>query len=89
MLKVHVDTDFGGDIDDLCALAILLRRADVEITGITTVAENGGKRAGYVRHVLELEGKGDIPVAAGADGARDISGRGPVCRQKSGIGQRR
>jgi purine nucleosidase len=70
MIKVHVDTDLGGDIDDLCALAMLLRREDVEITGITTVAENGGKRAGYVRYVLELEGRGDIPVAAGADGAR-------------------
>ena len=45
MIKVHVDTDLGGDIDDLCALAMLLRREDVEITGITTVAENGGKRA--------------------------------------------
>ena len=69
MIKVHLDTDLGGDIDDLCALGLLLRREDVEITGITTVAENEGKRAGYVRYVLELEGRGDIPVAAGADGA--------------------
>ena len=27
MTKVHLDTDLGGDIDDLCALALLLRRA--------------------------------------------------------------
>jgi inosine-uridine nucleoside N-ribohydrolase len=68
MLKVHLDTDFGGDIDDLCALALLLRWPDpIQITGITTVAEVGGKRAGYVRYVLALEGRQEIPVAAGAD----------------------
>jgi purine nucleosidase len=67
MPKIHLDTDLGGDIDDLCALAMLLRWQDVDITGITTVAEAGGKRAGYARYVLELEGKTSIPVAAGAD----------------------
>jgi len=65
--KVHLDTDLGGDIDDLCALVMLLRWEDVEITGITTVAEANGRRAGYVRHVLQLEGRSKIPVAAGAD----------------------
>jgi inosine-uridine nucleoside N-ribohydrolase len=67
VLKVHLDTDFGGDIDDLAALALLLKWPDVEITGITTVAEEGGRRAGYVHHVLQLAGHHEIPVAAGAD----------------------
>ena len=67
MPKIHLDTDLGGDIDDLCALVMLLRWKDVEFTGITTVAEADGRRAGYVRHVLELEGRKEIPVAAGAD----------------------
>ena len=67
-MKIHLDTDFGGDIDDICALALLLRwRGGVEITGVTTVAEIEGKRAGQVRRVLELEGRADVPVAAGAD----------------------
>jgi purine nucleosidase len=66
--KIHLDTDLGGDIDDLCALAMLLRWPDdLKITGITTVAEANGRRAGYVRRVLELEGGEEIPVAAGAD----------------------
>ena len=68
--KVHLDTDLGGDIDDLCALAMLLRWEEVEITGITTVAESKGRRAGYIRHVLEMEGRQAIPVAAGADVAQ-------------------
>jgi purine nucleosidase len=67
MPKIHLDTDLGGDIDDLCALAMLLRWEGVEFTGITTVAEAGGKRAGYARYVLEIEGRADIPVAAGAE----------------------
>lgn len=67
MDKIHLDTDLGGDIDDLCALAMLLRWKDTELTGITTVAEANGRRAGYVRHVLEFEDRKDIPVAAGAD----------------------
>jgi inosine-uridine nucleoside N-ribohydrolase len=67
MHKIHLDTDLGGDIDDLCALAMLLRWPDVEITGITTVAEANGRRAGYVRKVLALENRSSLPVAAGAD----------------------
>jgi inosine-uridine nucleoside N-ribohydrolase len=67
MVKVHLDTDLGGDIDDLCALAMLLKWPEVEITGITTVAEEDGRRAGYTKYALQLAGRGDIPVAAGAD----------------------
>lgn len=68
MYRIHLDTDLGGDIDDLCALGMLLRwQDDVELDGITTVAEENGRRAGYVRYILELEGRSDIRVAAGAD----------------------
>ncbi len=70
MPKIHLDTDLGGDIDDICALAMLLRWEAAEITGITTVAEANGRRAGYVRHVLALEGRDRIPVAAGAQVAQ-------------------
>lgn len=66
-MKIHLDTDIGGDMDDLCALTLLLKLPGVEITGITTVSELQGKRAGYVRHVLNLVGRSDIPFAAGAD----------------------
>ena len=65
--KLHVDTDLGGDIDDVCALALVLAWPDVELVGVTSVAEHDGKRAGYVRYALELAGRGDVAVAAGAD----------------------
>src|SRR5919202_2195853 len=65
-MRLHLDTDFGGDPDDACALAMLLGWPDVEIVGITTNLDAGGRRAGCVCHFLELAGRVDIPVAAGA-----------------------
>src|SRR5262245_44230985 len=65
--RVHLDTDLGGDIDDLCALALLVKWPNAEITGITTVLEDRGKRAGYPRYALALAGRPDVPVSAGAD----------------------
>lgn len=66
-MKLHLDTDIGGDLDDLCALAMLLRWPGIELTCITTAAEQSGRRAGYVRYTLALAGRDDIPVAAGKD----------------------
>lgn len=67
MPVVHLDTDIGGDMDDLCALALLLRWPGVAVCGITTAAELGGQRAGYAHYVLDITGRREIPVAAGAD----------------------
>lgn len=67
MTRVHLDTDLGGDIDDLCALAMLLRWPEITITGITIVGDTDGVRTGYTRYALALEGRTEIPVAAGAD----------------------
>ena len=72
MLKLHLDTDIGGDLDDLCALALALNWPDVELVGVTTVAEHQGKRAGYTRYALSLAGREDVAVAAGADAALGV-----------------
>lgn len=66
-MRIHLDTDLGGDIDDICALAMLLRWPNVEFTGITVVGDTDGKRTGYTRYALKLEERDDIPVSAGAD----------------------
>lgn len=64
---VLVDCDTG--IDDAMALLYLLHRDDVEIVGITSVF--GNNSAAQCAHnslrVLELVGRGDIPVAVGAE----------------------
>ncbi len=46
---------------------MLLGWPGVEITGITTVADPGGRRAAYVEHLLHLAGRDDIALAAGAE----------------------
>jgi inosine-uridine nucleoside N-ribohydrolase len=65
-VRIHLDTDLGGDPDDLCALAMLLGWPDVEITGITTTLDAEDMRAAYVAYCLRLARRDDIPVASGA-----------------------
>ncbi len=67
MIRIHLDTDLGGDIDDLCALALVLRWPGATLVGVTTNQDNGGRRAGYVQYALQLAGHVEVPVAAGAD----------------------
>jgi hypothetical protein len=62
VLKLHLDTDLGGDIDDLCALAMVLNWPDVELLAITAIADDQDKRAGYTRYALELTCREDIPA---------------------------
>jgi purine nucleosidase len=71
MPKLHLDTDIGGDIDDLYALAMVLNWPDVEVLAVTTNQDNSGRRAGYARYALRLAGRSEIPVAAGADASLD------------------
>src|SRR5918995_3248158 len=64
-VKVLIDTDFAGDTDDACAVALVLGTADVELIAATTVADPDGMRAGYLDYFLRLAGR-DLPTAAGA-----------------------
>jgi purine nucleosidase len=83
MTDIHIDTDIGGDIDDLCAIAMVLHWPDANLCGVTTVAEHGGKRAGYARYALSLAGRGDIPVAAGADASLGCFNPWPALPEES------
>lgn len=65
-MRVHLDTDIGSDPDDACALAMLLGWPGVEVVGLTTTVDPGGRRAGYAAYCLDLLGRGDVPVVAGA-----------------------
>jgi hypothetical protein len=70
-VRLHLDTDFAGDTDDAAALAMLLGWPGAEVVGVTTTADPGGWRAGYVHRLLELAGREDIPVASGASTSLD------------------
>jgi len=45
MLKLHLETDIGGDIDDPCALAMVLNWPDARLLAITTIAAASGTRS--------------------------------------------
>jgi purine nucleosidase len=66
-VQLHVDTDFGGDPDDACALALLLGWPGVEVVAVTTNLDDGGTRAGCARYLLQVAGSRAIPVVAGAE----------------------
>src|SRR5260370_5409171 len=64
--RIHLDTDIGGDHDDLCALTMLLGWKGVELVGVTTTIDPDGMRAAYVKYVLGLIDRADIRFEAGA-----------------------
>src|SRR5262245_47535135 len=66
-VPVIFDTDIGTDIDDAYALAALLKRADLELLGVTTVSSDAVARARLAAKLLHVAG-GDwrkVPVYAG------------------------
>jgi len=66
-MKVLLDCDPGHD--DAIALLLALASPEVELLGVTTVAGNQtlDKTTANAIRVLELAGRAEVPVAAGAD----------------------
>lgn len=66
MIKVLLDTDIGGDIDDAICLSYLLLEQNCEIVGITIVCGESDIRASIADAICKLSGK-DIDIVAGED----------------------
>ena len=62
-----LDTDIGTNIDDLLALAVLLREPSIDLRAVTTVYANAALRARIVKAVLAIAGRLDVPVGRGID----------------------
>jgi inosine-uridine nucleoside N-ribohydrolase len=67
VIPVLIDCDPG--VDDAIALLLALASPELEVLGVTTVAGNQtlDKTTTNALQVLELAGREDVPVAAGAD----------------------
>ena len=65
--KILIDCDPGHD--DAIAILLALASPEVELVGVTTVSGNQTleKTTANAIRVLELAGRADVPVAAGAD----------------------
>lgn len=64
--RIIIDTDIGGDIDDLLAITMALNSPELQIEGITTVGMRSDLRAKIASALLHLYHLDHIPVAAGA-----------------------
>jgi inosine-uridine nucleoside N-ribohydrolase len=88
MIPVLVDCDPG--LDDALALLLVLASPELELLGVTTVAGNQtvDRTTANALRVLELAGRQDVPVAAGA--AAPIAGELVVAADAhgdSGLGE--
>ena len=63
---VILDTDIGSDVDDILALVLLARAAEVQLIGVTTVYGDTSLRARMTRLVLDQMGLTDVPIGVGA-----------------------
>ncbi len=64
-MKIWIDTDIGGDIDDALALLYAMASAQIEIVGVSTVFKNTVARAKIAKTLLTMGGFASIPVYAG------------------------
>jgi purine nucleosidase len=64
--RIILDTDVGTDVDDALALALLAASPELQVEGVTTVHADAPLRARIARVLLNLAGREDVPVIAGA-----------------------
>jgi purine nucleosidase len=63
--RVWLDTDIGTDVDDVVALSLALLSPEIDLVGVSTVYGDVALRSRMVRKVLDLAGRGDVPVYSG------------------------
>jgi purine nucleosidase len=68
--RIVLDTDMGSDVDDALCLALALASPEIELVAVTTVSGDTVRRARIARRLLELAGRGDVPVHAGLEKPR-------------------
>ena len=64
-IPVIFDTDIGGDIDDVYALAQIARSPELKLVGVTTVSGDTVARARLAAKLLAVDGRVAVPVYAG------------------------
>lgn len=64
-MKVWIDTDIGGDIDDALALLYAMTDSTLEIVGVSTVFQNTLARAKIAKKLFEMGNLPHVKVYAG------------------------
>ena len=63
--RILLDTDMGTDVDDAMCLALALASPEIDIAAVVAVSGDTQRRAEVSKRLLEMAGRGDIPVYAG------------------------
>lgn len=74
-IKLLIDTDIGGDIDDALCLAMALNSKEVDLLGVTTVYAGSQWRTDLTLRMLKAYAREDVSVRRGAE--RPLVGRYP------------
>ena len=89
MRRIIIDTDPG--IDDAMAILFALKSPELRVEALTTVFGNGPieRMTPNALRILEVAGREDIPVAAGAGAPllRPYRGRGQMVHGRDGLGE--
>ncbi len=62
MAKIIINTDIGGDFDDVLALVLALNSPEIEIAGVVTTKQHIRDKALFARKLLDSADRHDIPV---------------------------
>ncbi len=69
-VPVLLDTDIGTDIDDAFAVALILHSPELDLRAVTTASGDTEARARLVAKMLWVDGRHNVPVAAGVPGSK-------------------
>ncbi len=64
-VAVILDTDIGMDVDDVWALALLLRCPEIDLKLVVSATGDTTYRAALAARLLEIAGRDDVPVGIG------------------------
>lgn len=67
MYKVILDTDIGDDIDDAIALALAVKRPEIDLVGVVTTYRNTRLRSKIALALLDGWNRTEVPVCNGCD----------------------
>jgi inosine-uridine nucleoside N-ribohydrolase len=66
MMRVWLDTDIGGDVDDTVCLLCAIRQPDIQLVGVSTVMHRVEINSWIAQEMLRRAGLSDVPVLSGA-----------------------
>src|SRR5262245_24165922 len=84
-IPIVLDTDIGSDVDDALCLALAIAAPEIELIAVTHVSGDTRLRARISRRLLDLGGRGAVPVSAGRSEPLD-GGRRFVWFGHEGVG---